>query len=293
MPYVCGDMMSRLALMAIENDVDVPFAHGIVRRHALPAPRGAGERWPWPIRIRTLGRFSVERDGTPAAASRKESRKPLDLLKLLIALGSEGVAVARLCAALWPNAQGDAARNSFDNVLHRLRKLLGGDRHVQLRSGAVSLDAATCWSDVAALQACLLEVDDHAADADAAQLAAWADRALSLCRGEFLAGEEDLADVLVARERIQARFTRQMLALGSRLEAIGQHVQAASLYGRVAEQQPLAEEVVRRLIVCLLASGRRAEAYEAFRRCRRQLSIVLGIRPAPETEALVASLRNL
>jgi hypothetical protein len=41
------------------------------------------------------------------------------------------------------------------------------------------------------------------------------------------------------------------------------------------------------------AQIKRAEAYEAYRRCRQQLSVVLGIRPAPQTQALVASLRNL
>jgi LuxR family transcriptional regulator, maltose regulon positive regulatory protein len=293
MPYCCGDMMSRLALIAIENNIDTPFAMEIVCRYALPAPHNAGERWPWPVRLRTLGGFSVERDGAPAAAARKESRKPLDLLKLLLAWGGAGVSVARLSAALWPDAEGDAARNSFDNALHRLRKLLGGDVHVLLRSGGLSLNAATCWSDVAALDACLNEIDAQAALADAAQLMAWADRALGLCQGEFLVGDEDLPDVLAARERTRARFARQMLVLGERLEGVGQHAQAASIYARVVEQQPLAEAVVRRHITCLLALGQRAEAYEAFRRCRQQLSVLLGIRPAPETEALVASLRDL
>ncbi len=293
MPYCCGDMMSRLAFIAIENSIDAPFALGIVRRYALPAPHNASERWPWPVRIRALGRFSIERDGAPAAAARKESRKPLDLLKLLIALGGEGVSVTRLCALLWPEAEGDAARNSFDNALHRLRKLLGGDAHLLLRSGGLSLNAATCWSDVAALDACLNEIDAQAALADAAQLLAWADRALGLCQGEFLVGDEDLPDVLAARERTRARFARQMLVLGERLEAVGQHAQAASIYARVVEQQPLAEAVVRRHITCLLVLGQGAEAYEAFRRCRQQLSVVLGIRPAPETEALVAGLRDL
>ena len=293
MPYCCGDMMSRLALLAIENDIDAPFARGIVQRYALPAPPDAGERWPWPIRVRCLGHFRIERDTLPATASRKESRKPLELLKLLVALGGEAIPVARLCAALWPDAEGDAARNSFDNALHRLRKLLGADRHLQLRNAGLSLNAATCWSDVAAFEACLLVIDARLDDADAAQLSAWAEQVLGLCRGDFLAGEDDLPDVLVARTRIQSRFTRQMLALGARLEALDEPQQAAALYRRVVEQQPLAEEVVRRLIVCLIASEQRAEAWEAFRRCRQQLSIVLGIRPAAETEALVASLRNL
>jgi DNA-binding SARP family transcriptional activator len=293
MPYCCGDMMSRLAALALAHDLDVPFVKQIVRRYALPAPAGAGEHWPWPIRIRTLGHFSVEREGEAAKSSRKESRKPLDLLKLLLALGGEAVPVARLCAALWPEAQGDAARNSFDNALHRLRKLLGGDHFVQLLAGGLSLDRATCWNDVAALQTCLAQMDTLAPEHDAARLALLLEQALALYQGEFLVGEDELPDVLVARERIQARFTRQMGAQGARLEAAGQLAAAVRLYRRVVEQQPLAEDIYRRLITSLLALGQRAEAYEVYRRCRQQLSVLLGLRPAPETEALVTSLRNL
>ena len=62
--------------------------------------------------------------------------------------------MSRLCASLWPDADGDAARNSFDNALHRLRKLLGDDHHLPLRAGGLSLDGRTCWTDVAALEAC-------------------------------------------------------------------------------------------------------------------------------------------
>ncbi|MBL0150964.1 MAG: hypothetical protein IPP87_20760, partial [Ideonella sp.] len=286
MPFCCGDMMPRLVSLALDHGIDPPFALQMIRRHALAAPPGASERWPWPVRIRTLGRFGIELQGAPAATSRKESRKPLDLLKLLIALGGVAVPVSRLCAALWPQAPGDAARNSFDNALHRLRKLLGGDRHVLLQSGALSLDAATCWTDLAALESGLSEADDG-------DVATLADQALALYQGPFLAGEDDLPEVLAARSRTQALFTRRLGALGERLEARQDLAGAARLYARVLEQQPLAEDICRRLITCLIALDRRAEAYEAFRRCRQQLSVVLGIRPAAETEALVASLRNL
>ena len=293
MPYCCGDMMPALALLALDHGIDPPFARAIVRRHALLAPAGAGERWPWPVRIRTLGRFAIERDTAAGAAPRKESRKPLDLLKLLIALGGEAVPVSRLCAALWPDAAGDAARNSFDNALHRLRKLLGDDTLVALRAGGLSLDASRCWTDLAALEACLDESQRLVPEADAAQRQSLVERTLDLCAGDFLPGDDELADVLIARLRIQARLRRQMAVLGDRLDAGGQHAAAVRVYQRVVELQPLAEDIYRRLIAGLLALGQRAEAYEAYRRCRQQLSVVLGIRPAAETDALVASLRDL
>ena len=292
MLYCCGDMMSRLAAIALDRGVDPAFARAMVRRHRLPAPPGAGESWPWPIRIRTLGHFELERDGQPLPVGRKESRKPLDLLKLAIALGGAGVAIDRLVASLWPDAAGDAARNSFDNTLHRLRKLLGDDGHVLLRGGALSLNPATCRVDVLALEAALGSADDKHSDIDAMALAALADDALALYRGPFLAGDDEHAAVLSARSRIQSRFVRRMALLGDRLEAAGEFEAAVSVYRRAVEQEPLAEELYRRLMRCLLQLGQRAEAYEAYRRCRSQLSILLGIRPAAATEALAERLRD-
>lgn len=296
MPFSCGDMMPRLAALALDHGIDVAFAQHIIRRHRLAAPAGAGELWPWPIRLRLLGSFGIEREGAVAAAVRKESRKPLDLLKLLVALApADGgpVAVDRLCAALWPDAEGDAARNSFDNTLHRLRKLLGGEQRVLLQSGGLSLDAGSCWTDVAALQACFAALQTLGADADAAAVGVLAERALTLYRGPLLVGEDELPDVLSARVRLEARFVRQLAAVGTGLLAAGRPAQAARVCERVLEQQPLAEDVCRQLIRCLVALGRPAEAFAAYRRCRQQLSVLLNLRPAPETEALVDPIRDL
>jgi DNA-binding SARP family transcriptional activator len=293
MPYCCGDMMSRLAALALTHDVDTPFVQQMVRRHALPAPPGAPANWPWPVRIRTLGTFDIVREGGAAQTSRKESRKPLDLLKLLVALGGENVPVGRLCATLWPDAIGDAARNSFDNTLHRLRKLLGGEGRVTLRAGSLSLDTASCWTDCGALNYRLAAPPAVGPAVSADPVTSWIEGILALYRGPFLAGEDELPDVLVARERIEARITRQVAAVGDRLEATNQHAQAARLYQRLVEQQPLAEDMVRRLMACLLHLGQHAEALAAYRRCRQQLSVVLGVRPATETQAMAAQLRNL
>ena len=292
MPFCCGDMMPRLASLALDHDIEIDFALHIVRRHALPAPEDASVRWPWPIRIRTFGALTIERDGSAPATSRKESRKPLDLLKLLIAWDGGPVPVDRLSAALWPEAQGDAARNSFDNTLHRLRKLLGGDRHLVLVAGGLSLNAATCWNDLAVLDAVLGQIDVLSSKSSAAEILTVADQALAIYRGAFLAGEEAYSAIEAARARIDSRFARQMSSAGWRLEALGHLAAAAHIYERVLERQPLAESIYRRLIACLLSQGQRAEAFDAYRRCRQQLLILLNMPPSAETEALADSIRE-
>ncbi len=125
LPYSCPGLMPRLMARALANDIETTLCRQIIRRHALAAPDGADERWPWSLKLRCFGRFAIERDGDAAPAPRKEGRKPLDLLKLTIAAGG-AAPVDQLAAALWPEAEGDLARKSFDNALHRLRKRLGG-----------------------------------------------------------------------------------------------------------------------------------------------------------------------
>lgn len=53
----------------------------------------------------------------------------------------------------------------------------------------------------------------------------------------------------------------------------------------------LAEESYRRLIRCRLTIGLQAEAYETYRRCRDNLSLILGIKPSPETKRLLTRRR--
>jgi DNA-binding SARP family transcriptional activator len=55
--------------------------------HRLLPPSPDAERWPWPIRIRTLGCFEIERDGTQLRFEGKAQRQPLKMLKILIAAG--------------------------------------------------------------------------------------------------------------------------------------------------------------------------------------------------------------
>ena len=107
--------------------------------------------WPWPLRVRTLGGFAIERDGAPLKFARKAPKRLLDLLRLITALGGRQVDASRAAAMLWPDAEGDEARDALKTMLHRTRSLLGADLLV-VRDGQIAFDEELTWVDTWALE---------------------------------------------------------------------------------------------------------------------------------------------
>src|SRR4029453_14470711 len=124
------------------------------------------------------------RDGQPVRFAHKVQRKPLALLKAPIAFGGRAVREDLVMDALWPDADGDAARVALASALHRLRRLLGHELAVLRQDGPLSLDPRRCWGDVWAV-ARLLGRAESAADPRPSTR-----RAIDLYRGASLDGRE-------------------------------------------------------------------------------------------------------
>jgi two-component SAPR family response regulator len=247
----------------------------------------------WPLRIHSLGRFTVEVNGQPLQFSRKVQKKPLDMLRVLIAYGGERVEASTIIEQLWPDAEGDSGKMSFDTNLHRLRKLIGVTDVLSMSEGKLSLDQSKCWLDVAALEDAVSRVEQDAnavggnLDKTAGPLMK---ELLQLYSGHFLDSELQEAWAVAARDRMKAKFIRAVSLIGTALEARQDWSRAAELYSRALELDNLAEALYRRLMNCFIKLGEPAEALNSYRRCRDMLSIVLGIEPSPETEAIRAKL---
>lgn len=286
-------MMSRLCAVALESGLEPDYVRRLIAVRALPPPEGAAPAaWPWPLRIEALGTFRVLRDGEPLRFSAKAQKKPLELVKALVALGGDGVDAARLAAILWPDASGDAAKVSFDSTLYRLRKLIGLDAALALNEGKLSLDPRYCWVDVDAFERAARDADAVAQDPATApeRIASAAASLQAAYPGHFLAGDEDQHWLMAMRDRLRAKLVRTALALGRRLQSAGRLHDAAALYERTLELDNLAEDLYRQLIVCQRELGERAAALRTYRRCKELLSVVLGTKPSPETESVRRSL---
>lgn len=232
--------MARLCAHALGAGVEPEYAKSLVQRRALAPERPPLDvpDWPWHIRVQALGGFRLLRHGEPlAAASGKAQRRPLELLKVLIAHGGERVAEELITDAMWPRIDGDSAHRSFTSTLHRLRKLLGEDRALVLHEGKLSLDARYLWTDVWALERLFAEIDaavqsGRAAPAEVERLGA---RLLELYRGPFLANEAEEPWSLRPRERLRSRFVRALGQLVAYWEAAGQPERARAARERAEE----------------------------------------------------------
>ena len=285
------DVMARLCAAALEQGTEVDYVRELIRKRNLaPATDAADvERWPWAVKIYALGRFAVMKDERPMSFGAKAQRKPLALLKALIAFGASDVAQEQLTDALWPAADGDAASRALVTTLHRLRRLLSCKEAIELKDGRLTLNPRYVWVDSNAFE----RLCDRAGTAERegrADLArAWLARAADLYRGHFL-GKDDLPWAVPRRERLRGRFLRLFEDLGRDREAAGDWRKAVDCYQEALEIDDLAELFYQRLMLAYQRLGRRADAHHIYQRCCKTLSATLGIKPSPQTEAVYKSL---
>ncbi len=282
------DLAARIAAFALARGIEPDYVRLLIERNSLVAPPGVGPDWPFRLRIRALGGFELVREGQPIRFTGKAQQRPLDLLKLLVALGGRDVESTAIMAALWPDADGAAAKASFDTALFRLRKLLDVEHALPLAGGKLSLARELAWTDVWALDD-VLDAAQRVAEAGTKEspgrIAEAARSVLAAYPGSLLGIEEE-SWIAKPRDALRARFIRMLMRLGEELEAAGEWPVAIDVYRRGLEADSLAEPFYRGLMRSLATSGDQAEALVAFRRCRELLSVVLGLKPSAETERL-------
>lgn len=278
------EFMARLCAQALENGIEVRYARQLVQKRALmPAsPPLHIENWPWPLKVCTLGTFRIEKGGKPVVFTGKIQQKPLDMFKLLTAQGGNDVSDERIMEALWPDADGDTAFQSFETTLHRLRKLLGIDSAIIRSENKIRIDPRKCWIDAWAFDHLLRKAEQRDVS-DAFELLV---KAIGLYQGNFLANEQERPWMISFRERLRSRFLRAVGAAGGILERNNEWETAATHYQKALEIDDLVEDFYQRLMVCHGRLGRRAEVITVFNRCRKVLSSVVGVEPSSKTLSL-------
>ena len=97
-----SDVMTLLASYALEHRIETSFVRDLVRRRDLPVqPRHTFvESWPWALKIRTFGTLEIERDDQLIDISSQSYKRPLELLRALLAHGGREVPSSVLIGCL-------------------------------------------------------------------------------------------------------------------------------------------------------------------------------------------------
>jgi len=277
--------MSRLCAKALEHDIETAYVQKLIRTRCL-VPEDPVEHWPYPIKLYTLGRFSIELNGKPLQFTGKVQKKPLELLMALVSFGGREVSEAHLCEALWEDAEADAAHTACAMALHRLRKLLGDEDAVLLSDNRLSLNPGKFWVDAWAFERVAARIGKGAPTESDVQ------QGMELYQGTFLGEAASAPWALAAREKLRVKFLRFATHASRLCLQEDRHEKALRLIDMGLEAEPLAEELYRSRMRCEAASGRRAEALATYRRCETMLATVLGIEPSDETRMLYQALKE-
>jgi DNA-binding SARP family transcriptional activator/predicted negative regulator of RcsB-dependent stress response len=218
------------------------------------------------LAIQLLGRFSVGVDAAPIPGDAWRSRRAADVVKLLALAPDHRMHRAQVMEALWPESEPEASGSNLRKALHFARRALGDEQAIVNDRGVLVLRSdGGVETDVerfeAAAQLCLDASDEAGCRA-----------AADLYRGDLL--PDDLYESWAITPR--TRLRRQYIDV----------LRAATLWDRLAKEDPTDEQAARALMRIHLDAGERREAIRRFERLREALRDHLGVGPDPATVAL-------
>jgi len=248
------------------------------------------------VQIHTLGRFGIKLQGQASVFSAVRQPRAFELLQALIAFGGRNVSIELLSQALWPDTDGDIAKNTFDVTLHRLRNIFKIKDLLIVRERHLTLNNKLAWVDVWLLERlinhCRPLLDRFTEPAATEELARCSERIQLIYQGGFLEREPVHPWAISLRERLRSKVLFYLIDAGHTWETMNDADQAVRCYRRGLEIEPLAEELYQNLIRCYRDNQRVAEAMATFRRCQQVLADQLQISPAQATHDLYATLKR-
>lgn len=287
-----GISRERLALLlseAIRADIETDMATEMIHRFKLtPSPVNlSGEKWPWPIKLRTLGRFEIFLGNERLSITGKTPKKPLELLKLLICKNGRSIKRDTVMDQLWPEADGDRAVQNMNTTLHRLRKLLVQDNSIILAHGHLSLNPEICWVDAWHFEAL---IEKAKANPHPEERLDRLSQAIRLYLGPFSGNHDNVELGTWYAQRLKNVWEDAILDLGRYYVKCDRIDQSKDLFQHALTIDDSVEPFYQELIALLHDQGHLAEAQLIFNRCQTVLSN-LGLTLSDTTTALFSKLQ--
>ena len=189
------EIMSKLCVHALQNGIETDYVCDLIRKRRL-----------WPIKIRTLGGFSLEIYGKRIEESKGKKKKiPISILYFILSKDGRNARVSELLESLWGEDEEKIPSNptkAFNIGLYRLREIfiryLDNDFGKEAvidhgeKEGLLHLNKKICWLDIWEL----IEIESRlrkilAGNSSITHVEDLLGRLRDIYRGKFLQGENE------------------------------------------------------------------------------------------------------
>ena len=246
-----------------------------------------------PLRVRTLGGFSVWRGAAPIPSTVWASQRASTLFQCLLSAPSYRLPREAAIELLWPESDQVSGAINLRTSIHLLRRILdlpnAAESYLRTEGPLLVLapagtaEPAGDWLDAAAFAGAA-----HAAMTG--QDAAACRAALARYGGDYLA-ELPYADWAIAtRESLRQMHVALLLHLAGLVGATGELMEAETCLRRVLEAEPEHEAAAAMLMTLLASSGRRTQALRVYQTLAAALAQELDVSPGADVTALRARL---
>jgi DNA-binding SARP family transcriptional activator len=247
-----------------------------------------------PVKITTLGEFSIAYGNRAISEKDKRSKKMWTLLKYLAAFRDRGVTQSELIDVLWGGKDVGNPAGALKTQLHRLRSSL--DEALGLTPGielVVSFSATYAFNDELEYTVDTVAFEESFRNSERTDISekeqiGFARQAFEIYSGDFMRNSGDEKWVIPLRVYYRSIFIRIVHRL---IDALFKHKQCTELINvcRKALQIDSSDQKIHILLIKALASsGERDAAKKHYKYVMEMLYNELGVNPLPELRELYA-----
>lgn len=296
LPWWQAGQLSNVCVTALQNNIETDYVKDFISRRGLPPVEASIDisEWPWPYRVRVFGELDIGiYEGNQFENLRSHGR-PLQLLKVLIAMGGKDVNAGTAAKTLWPHVDADYGIKSLTINLHRLRRMFANDDTIFLRDGRLSVNPDLVWLDTWALENHIGNIESAVTIPGKVMnetgISRLFDRLVEIYQGPFLNDSDQLSCLVTARDHYRSEFVKGINLLVEKTGEDKISMNIPELYEQGIEKDPFAEALYRRLMLWYLNIDRQADAMDTYERCRIAMAGTPLRVPSAETQSIYNKL---
>jgi len=264
----------------------------------LPEKKNKTEFMPKLIFL-TLGRFEIRKDNTDAYIPSSRSTKLWDLFKFLMANKRTGMPPEIILENLYPNESYENPKNTLQNLVYRLRKLLSDENvfsdyrcNILFTNGCYSLD----FSDDICLDTDIFEQYIQKADLykheSIQKTVDYYEKAIALYRGDYfpeLLYEDWVIPKRNYYRRLYIQAVNELLGIYKQKKAFDDSIRVCE---KAIQIEPYEEDFNITFMESLIGKGKISEARKHYGYITGLLYKQFGIKPTPEMQSIYHLLKN-